>query len=296
MKKKLSLIILLVVSFFISCNSYKSASNSDEAPKLANSLLWKISGKDITKPSYLYGTIHLTCDYTYTDKLRKAFDETERLVLEIDMTDPKLQANMMKLLFMKDGKTIKGMMSDEDYKTLSDFFKKQVGVDLTMFNTMKPFAITATLTQKMAVCDNGTAYETEFMKVAKEQKEEVIGLETIEDQMKVFDNIPYEEQLKSLVEMATSGMEESKKSFDKMTKYYNAEDLEGLVSVMTEQGMEADFQESLVDQRNRNWIPLIEKIATEAPAFIGVGALHLPGEQGVINLLRKQGYTVEPVY
>ncbi len=295
MKKQISLLILLVVSFFISCNSNKSVAKSDKAPKLENSLLWKISGKDITKPSYLYGTIHLTCDYKYTEKLRKAFDETERLVLEIDMTDPKLQANMMKLLFMKDGKTIKGLMNDEDYKKLSEFFKEQVGVDLKMFNTMKPFAITATLTSKMAVCDNGTAYETEFMKVAKEQKEDVIGLETIEDQMSVFDQIPYEEQLKSLVEMATSGMEESKESFEEMTKYYNAEDLEGLLSVMTEQGLEADFQENLVDQRNRNWIPLIEKIAAEAPAFIGVGALHLPGEQGVINLLRKQGYTVEPV-
>ncbi|MEM6717815.1 MAG: TraB/GumN family protein [Bacteroidota bacterium] len=296
MKKKLSLVLLLVVALFISCNSYKSASSATEAPKLAKSLLWKITGKDITKPSYLYGTIHLTCDYKYTDKLRKAFDETERLVLEIDMSDPGLQANMMKLLYMGDGKTIKGMMSEEDYTTLSGFFKEQVGMDMSAFNTMKPFILTATLTQRMAVCENGTAYETEFMKVAKEQNEDVLGLETIEDQMKVFDNIPYEEQLKSLVEMATSGMEESQKSFEEMTKYYNAEDLEGLLSVMMEQGLEADFQDSLVDQRNRNWIPVIEKIATEAPAFIGVGALHLPGEQGVINLLRKQGYTVEPVY
>ena len=297
MNKKLSLLVLSVLVLFVSsCNSSKSASKSTAAPKLENSLLWKISGNGIEKPSYLYGTIHLTCDYKYTDKLKKAFDETDRLVLEIDMTDPKLQANMMKLIFMKEGKTIQGLMNEEDYQTLSDFFKEQVGINLKMFNTMKPFAITATLTSKMAVCDNGTAYETEFMKIAKEQEEDVIGLETIEDQMNVFDKIPYEEQLKSLVEMATTGMEESKKSFEEMTKYYNAEDLEGLLSVMTEQGLEADFQESLVDQRNRNWIPLIENITKEAPAFIGVGALHLPGEQGVINLLRKQGYTVEPVY
>ena len=296
MNKKLSLLVLSVLTLFISCNSNKSTAKSTAAPKLEKSLLWKISGNGIEKPSYLYGTIHLTCDYNYTDKLKKAFDETDRLVLEIDMSDPKLQTNMMKLIFMEDSKTIQGLMNDEDYKKLSGFFKEQVGMDLKMFNTMKPFAITATLTSKMAICDNGTAYETEFMKIAKEQKEDVIGLETIEDQMNVFDQIPYEEQLKSLVEMADKGMDESKKSFDEMTKYYNAEDLEGLLSVMSEQGMEADFQESLVDQRNRNWIPLIEKITKEAPAFIGVGALHLPGEQGVINLLRKQGYTVEPVF
>ena len=296
MKKIVSLLVFTAFAFFISCNTSKSVAKSTKAPKLEKSLLWKITGKEITKPSYLYGTIHLTCDYQYTDKIKKAFDETDRLVLEIDMSDPNLQADMMKVLFMEPGKTIDNLLSEEDYKILSEFFKKQVGMDLKMFNMMKPLAVTSALTQKMAMCENGTAYETEFMKVAKEQKEEVIGLETIQDQMAVFDKIPYEEQLKSLVEMATGGLEEGKKSFDEMTKYYNAEDLEGLLSVMTEQGLEADFQENLVDQRNRNWIPLIEQITKEAPAFIGVGALHLPGEQGVINLLRKQGYTVEPVY
>ena len=296
MYKKILLLFLCLLTVFISCNSNKSVANSSKAPKLEKSLLWKISGNGLQKPSYLYGTIHLTCDYTFTDKLKKAFDETDQLALEIDMSDPKLQGDMMKLLFMKDGKTIESLLNAEDYATLSTFFKEQVGMDLKLFNSMKPLAITATITSKMAVCDNGTAYDTEFMKVSKEQNEEIIGLETIADQMKIFDNIPYEEQLKALVDMAKEGMEESKKGFDEMTRYYNAEDLEGLLKVSSAQGLEADFQEKLVDQRNRNWIPLIEKITAEAPTFIGVGALHLPGEQGVINLLRKQGFTVEPVY
>ncbi len=296
MNKKNLLLIISILALFISCNSTTAVANSSKGPKLEKSLLWKITGKDIIKPSYLYGTIHLTCDYKFTDKLKKAFDETDRLVLEIDMANPNLQADMMKLIFMEDGKTIQSLLSEEDYATLSAFFKEQVGLDLKLFNTMKPLAITSTITSKMTVCDHGVAYESEFLKVAKAQNEEVIGLETIADQMSVFDKIPYEEQLKTLVEMAKNGMEESKKSFDEMTLYYNAEDLEGLQEVMIKQGLEADFQENLVDQRNRNWIPLIEKIATEAPAFIGVGALHLPGEQGVINLLRKQGYTVVPVY
>ncbi|QHI38852.1 hypothetical protein IMCC3317_42520 [Kordia antarctica] len=296
MNKKLSLLILCVLTLFISCNSNKSVANSSKSPKLEKSLLWKISGKGLQKPSYLYGTIHLTCDYNFTDKLKKAFDETDRLVLEIDMSDPKLQSEMMKLIFMEDGITIQSLLNEEDYKTLADFFKEQVGLDLKLFNTMKPLAITSTITSKMAVCDNGVAYDMEFMKVAKAQNEKIIGLETIADQMKVFDDIPYEDQLKDLVKMAKEGMEESKKGFDEMTRYYNAEDLDGLLKVTLDQGLEADFQENLVDQRNRNWIPLIEKITAEAPTFIGVGALHLPGEQGVINLLRKQGYVVTPVY
>lgn len=296
MHHKISLLLLSMFTLFISCTATKSVSNNSKAPKLEKSLLWKITGNGIEKPSYLYGTIHLTCDYVFTEKLKKAFDETDQLALEIDMSDPKLQVDMMKYLFMEDGKTIKSLLNDEDYTTLATFFKEQTGFDLKMFNNMKPLAITSTLTTKMATCKSGTAYDMEFMKVAQAQEEKIIGLETIADQMKVFDNIPYEDQLKSLIEMAEKGMEESKKGFDEMTRYYNDEDLEGLLKVTAEQGLEADFQESLVDQRNRNWIPLITKMAKEKPTFIGVGALHLPGEQGVINLLRKEGYTVEAVH
>ena len=203
---------------------------------------------------------------------------------------------MMKLIFLEDGKTIQSILSKEDYATLATFFKEQVGMDLKLFNTMKPLAITSAITSKMASCKTGTAYETEFIKVAKEQNEKVIGLETIADQVKAFDDISYEEQLKTLVEMAEKGLEKSKEEFAEMTKYYNAEDLEGLQKIAADQGFDGNFQENLLDQRNRNWIPLIAKITKETSTFIGVGALHLPGEQGVINLLRKQGYTVEPVY
>ncbi|WP_053002501.1 TraB/GumN family protein [Kordia jejudonensis] len=296
MYKRLSLSILCVLAFFISCTSTKSVSNSNTTPKLENSLLWKITGNGIEEASYLYGTIHLTCDYVFTDKLKKAFDETDQLALELDMSDPKLQNDMMKYIFLEDGKTIKSLLNKEDYDTLATFFKKQVGMDMSLFNTMKPLAITSALTSKIASCENGTAYETEFIKVATAQKEKVIGLETVEDQMKAFDNIPYEEQLKSLVKMAKEGSEKTQEGFAEMTKYYNAEDLEGLLEITSDQGLVTDYQEDLVDQRNRNWIPLIVKMTKEKPTFIGVGALHLPGKQGVINLLREQGFTVEAVY
>lgn len=297
MYKKSLLFIISLFIVFISCHTTKSTTRKTKNSKLENSLLWKISGNGLKKPSYLYGTIHLTCNYMFTDKLKKAFDETDQLVLELNMSDPNLQAEMMKYIFMEDSNTIKDLLNEEDYKTLATFFKEQVGMDLILFNRMKPLAITSALTAKMvAYCDTPTAYETEFMKVTKEQNEKIVGLETVEDQMKVFDKIPYKEQLKSLVEMAEKGEDASMKDFQEMTNYYENEDLEGLLTVLSKQGLEGDFQENLVDQRNRNWIPLITKITHEKPSFIGVGALHLPGTQGVINLLKQEGFTVEAVY
>ncbi len=302
--KKLNILgsALLVAFLIFSCNSTSKtvATTAESATvkeiKLENSLLWKISGNGLEKPSYLYGTIHLTCNYKATDKLVKAFAETDQVTLEIDMDDPSMQAKMMKGMMMKDGETMKKLLSEEDYAQLASFFKDNTGMSLEMFNTIKPFAVTAMLISKLVPCNTPASYEAEFMKIAKEQEEEVKGLESIEYQMGVFDSIPYKDQLDELVKMAKEGLEESKSEFEKLNELYEKEDIEGLMKMMTEnKDMTAKFADELLNKRNRNWIPVIEKMSKETPTFYGVGAMHLAGSEGVIKLLRKAGYTVEPV-
>ncbi len=302
-KKSLNFSIILVLVFLaFSCgSSSKTVTPSPEAPaakeaKLANSLLWKISGNGLEKSSYLYGTIHLTCNYKLSEKMAKAFAETDQIALEIDMDDPTMQAKMMKGMMMNDGQTMKGLISEEDYKQLSIFFKDNTGMNLEMFNTLKPFAVSAMLISKLVPCDPPASYEAEFMKIAKEQEEEVLGLETIEYQLSVFDSIPYKDQLDDLVKMAKEGLEESKSEFDKLNMLYDKEDIEGLMQLMLEtEDMTSEFADELLTKRNQNWIPVIQKMSKETSTFYGVGAMHLAGDQGVIRLLRKAGYTVEAV-
>lgn len=296
-----SLYAILVAFIIFSCSSTSktvttTAENSIKETKLDNSLLWKISGNGLEKPSYLYGTIHLTCNYKLSDKMANAFAETSQVALEIDMDDPNMQADMMKVMMMKDGKTIKSILSEEDYKTLAAFFMENAGMSLDMFNTLKPFAVSAMLISKLVPCNPPASYEAEFMKIAKEQQEEVKGLETIEYQMSVFDQIPYEVQLEDLVKMAKEGLEESKSEFQKLNDLYDNEDIEGMMKLMLEtDDMTSEFADELLTKRNQNWIPVIEEMSKETPTFYGVGAMHLAGDQGVIKLLRKAGFTVEAV-
>jgi len=298
-----SILLLFMAVFMFSCNSTsKTVATSTEnatvqETKLDNSLLWKISGNGLEKPSYLYGTIHMTCNYKLSDKMAKAFAETDQITLEIDMDDPAMQAKMMKGMMMADGKTMKGILSEEDFEQLNVFFKENTGMNLEMFNTMKPFAVSAMLISKLVPCNPPASYEAEFMKIAKEQQEEIKGLETIEYQMSVFDSIPYKDQLDDLVKMAKEGLEESKSEFDKLNQLYDNEDIEGLMTMMMEtDDMTAEFADELLTKRNQNWIPVIQEMSQETPTFYGVGAMHLAGEQGVIKLLRKAGYTVEAVH
>jgi len=303
MKKSInfSIALLLVITSFSCKSTSKTVASNVQTPsvqetKLENSLLWKISGNGLEKPSYLYGTIHMTCNYQLTDKMANAFAETDQVALEIDMDDPSMQAKMMKGMMMKEDETIKSLLSEEDYKTLSTFFNENAGMNLDLFNKMKPFLVSSMLLTKMVPCTPPGSYETEFIKIAKEQKEEVKGLETIEYQMGVFDSIPYKDQLADLVKMAKEGLEESKTEFEKLNALYDKEDIEGMMKLMTEnEDMTAKFADELLNKRNKNWIPVIEKMSKEKATFYGVGAMHLAGDKGVIKLLRKAGFTVEAV-
>jgi uncharacterized protein YbaP (TraB family) len=268
-----------------------------EAQDLEKSLLWKISGNGIKEASYLYGTIHITCDATLPQKAIIALEATNQLYLELDMDDPALQQSMMQGMMMKDGKTMSSLVSAEDFKVVDEFLTKQLGYSAQMLNTFKPFMVSAMLYPKMIDCEMQSV-EGNLMTVTKDQKEEIFGLESIEEQMNVFDAIPYEVQMKELVKTAKNNLEKDKKELELFLDIYKSEDINAMYAAMqkSENDITSNYEEILLSHRNKNWIPIIEKVAKEKATFFGVGAGHLGGEMGVIQLLRKKGYKVEAVF
>lgn len=282
--KKIILVILVVLT------------NVVNAQKTENSLLWKISGNGLAKPSYLYGTIHITCDATLTNKVKKALDKTDQLCLELDLDDANMQSEMMKTMMMKDGITMKSLSSADDFKIVDDFLKAQLGYGAEMLNTLKPFMVSAMLYPKMLNCEIQSV-ETELMKISKTQNEEVIGLETVAEQMNVFDAIPYQDQMVELVKTAKSNLKKDINEMNNMLSLYKTENIEALLK-FTEQSdnvMTSKYNDALLNDRNKNWISKIATIAEAKPTFFGVGAAHLGGEKGVIKLLRKAGFKVKAV-
>lgn len=282
-----NIILFSVLSFY---------SVTTNAQELENSLLWEISGKSLAQSSYLFGTIHMTCDATLNDRVTQALDETKLIVLELDLDDPTMQMSMMKHMSMKDDKTLKDLLSEKEYNKLNSFYKEQFGIDLQAMNKVKPFFLSAMIYPKLLDCPM-ESFEIELVKVAKAQNEEILGLETVEEQMNIFDIIPYEDQLQDLLKSANDNLNSDKEIFTKMMKIYNEEDINAMVELINEDktlssGKHAD---KLLINRNKNWVPKIIEFAEEKPTFFGVGAGHLGGEFGVINLLRKLGYQVTPV-
>lgn len=285
MKKTLSILALTCLSIL-----------SINAQELENSTLWKIEGNGLEHASYVFGTIHITCDATIENDVKKALDETTQIVLEIDMDDPAMTSKMMGGMYMKNGQKISDLVTEEEFAIIDALITKEVGMPLKMVETIKPYFLIAMLYPKMIDCPI-QSFEQELIKIAVEQEEEINGLETIEDQMQVFEDIPYKDQVADLLKTAKDNLASDKETFKKMLELYEAENISAIVDMMDddENSSLAQHQDKLLENRNKNWISKISDYSKEQPTFYGVGAGHLAGEFGVINLLKDAGYTVTAV-
>lgn len=260
-----------------------------------NALLWRISGKNLERPSYLYGTIHMICpeDLKIGDSLRKSVGDAERLYLEIDMDAPGMLLKTMKLSMLESG-SIKNLMSTVDYQRLESFMKDSIGMPMFLLNKMKPFTIMSMMYTKLLPCNKSASYEETLMKLAKKQNKQVMGLESIEDQMAIFDQIPDTLETRMLMSLIDD-FHGQKAAFANMVSAYLQKDLNKLGQMIGESPDIDGFEDLLLAKRNRKWIPVMMKEMKHSSCVFAVGAGHLPGEDGVINLLRNEGFIVSPV-
>lgn len=263
-----------------------------------NSLLYEVTGNNLAQPSYLYGTFHLVCpnDLVLTEATKRAVADAQQLYLEIDMDDPTMQSSMMKGMMLTGGKTMKDLMSADDYAVVNSYLLKKAGMGLAQVGGLKPIALYSFMMMGALGCQPAS-YDLTLMQMALKDKKEILGLEKLDDQMAIFDKIPMDKQVSMLADMARKP-DAVQKELANMLTAYKAQDLTSMMKQMKESkydgGLE-DFKADLLDKRNQNWIPVIEKAAKDKPTLFAFGAGHLGGDKGVINLLRAKGYTVRGV-
>jgi uncharacterized protein YbaP (TraB family) len=261
-----------------------------------NTLLWEITGKGLKKPSYLFGTFHLICadNLKLSGNLKAALSSAQSLYLEMDMDDPDNTFGAMKYMMMNNDTTLSMLMNPESYQKLTRFMKDSMRTSITMIEKMKPTFATALFFPRMMSCKKVTGVETELMKLAKSDNKAIKGFETIAFQSSVFDKISYTQQASQLMEMIDS-FAVTKAAFDTMMEAYLSQDLAAMeASFEKEPGFEATKDELLIN-RNKNWVKQLGPILKQENVFVAVGAGHLIGEEGLIKLLKKEGYKVRPL-
>lgn len=280
---------------FMSCKA--QSDHSFIKQKNDNTLLWKVSGNGLQKPSFLFGTFHLLCkeDIRLSDQLKKAMKLSDKIYMEMDMDDPSTMLGGMLYMNMKNDTTLESLYTPEEYQRLKNYFADTLKMPVMLLQRAKPYFLVALLYPRMMDCASPAGVEEELMKIAKEDKKEIKGLETIQFQASVFDSIPYEWQAKELLKNIDS-FSVYKNEFETMVDFYKNQQLDSIKSLMGKsKSGDEKYDDLLLNNRNKNWVKQLKEIMKKQSVFVAVGTGHLVGEKGLINLLRKEGYKVEPL-
>ncbi|MGV3529027.1 MAG: TraB/GumN family protein [Flavisolibacter sp.] len=265
-----------------------------------NTLLWRISGNGLQQPSYLFGTMHLLCaeDIDLSDSLRSAISRSSNVYLELQMDNMMEMMGAMQHMGMRGDTTLADLLSDAEYDKVRSYFEEHnTLLPFTLLETFKPLLAASLIAEQQAkTCDNMIAMEQLIMEEAKANDKKIKGLETMDYQLSIFDKIPYKLQAAELYKMITQPEKSDGNEIKKLTDAYRAQELNTLEELTKSEDMGIkNFSDLLLYDRNKNWAAQLKEIMPEGSFVFAVGAGHLPGEKGVINLLRKAGYTVEPV-
>lgn len=273
------------------------------------SLLWKVSGNGLAKPSYLFGTHHLI-PITFLDSvsgIHDAFENTEQAVGELDMGNmSQMQMKIMGESTMPAGITFDSFLSATDVTLLDSILTRLMGVGLGQLGTLKPALlsnlISVTLYQQYyPSLSSGKSLDQYFQEEALKRNRPVIGLESTEDQIHVLLNSQTLDRQAELLICMVKHPELLKEQMDKLQLAYHAQDIHALLELYEEEMPDdpcpsTEEEKNLLNRdRNRKWLEKLPAMMADKPSFIAVGCLHLPGKDGLIEGLRKLGYRVEAV-
>jgi hypothetical protein len=285
-------LLLLATGIINSCqNQFVSAPVNHQ-----NSLLWEIK-KQGEPTSYIYGTMHMINKnyYAFTDNMKSITHSVDAIVMELGSMPNPIQA--MLLITNKKG-TLQDIFNEEEWQVLIDFYKKEFDMDETKFistyNNFKPFFLFQSMTQAYFEKD-AESYDLNIMQMARENDTELIGLETIQEQLGFFDQIPNSEMAKMILESLNT-YDKDKADFKKLQELYSKEKIDELMPLMKEQSPEfLKYEDLFLTNRNIKWIPKLKQVLSTKSCFIAVGAAHLFGKNGLISLLTAEGYSVNPI-
>ncbi len=300
MKTLKILLVLLIIG--ISSESY--ARSPEEK---TGSLLWKISGKDLNKPSYILGTYHLM-SYKMLDSIpgaNEALNSCEQVVGEVDMNnmDGIITATQSAGTMPSDT-TYQMLYTPEDYQFVDKQVMELMGAGLDQLKTIKPVMIDMVIAVMIAqkyIPDydpTDSLLDLYIQEEAQKANKVIIGLESEKEQLNILFSKSLQRQADLLL-CNLQNIQETTKTSRQVIEDYLSADLTGLNNSFEDksapcQGTKEE-DDALLSDRNNNWIRQLPEIMKNKSSLIAVGCLHLVGESGLLNQLEKAGYTVEAV-
>lgn len=260
-----------------------------------NSLLWQISGNGMPHNAYLFGTMHVKDKraFDFSPNMTIAFDTCKAFAMEIAL-EPDIYKDIFKLMVADKDYRIEDYLKPEELQKIDNFLKKEFGFKLEYFKQIKPVFLYIIMSGTGMSVDNEHFLDEYLFLKAKQKEKTIIGIESLQEQINALDGLTIPEQLQLVLD-AVDSFGKNKKAEQKLLKYYQKQQLSEIAQIIEEGGNEKVNKLLLT---NRNYV-MADRIANFLPKesiFIAIGAGHLPGNEGVIELLRKKGFTVVPVF
>lgn len=282
MNKKLILLVLCLLCIF--------------ATSFSQSILWRVSGRNIQSPSYLYGTIHIQDErvFRYDSTVSNAFKDCDAFAVEI-LFDELNMAGLRQSMMMPKGQVLSELLSKSDFALLDSLCKVKLGVSAIFMNSMKPFFIASALQQADLPKGAENALDLDLLQKARADGKSCYGVEQYMDQIKAIDAVSMKDQLAMLTEFIHDTTNQSAEEMGELVEAYLRFDLDQMWKMSLDTALPKKFSKVLIYDRNVTMAKRFVEIAKKQTLFCAVGCAHLAGDKGVIALLQKKGYTVEPV-
>lgn len=290
--KKVRLLTLLGLGFL-------SVALARQVSAQEKSFLWKVDSHQ--NSLYILGSIHLLNKEAYPLKqsIENAFEQTNKLVLEIDLrraNSDKVQQLMLQKGASTDGTFLQQNVSKETYESVATR-AKELGIDIRLLNSFKPWIVATTMAavklQQLGF-DSKLGIDRYFADRAIRSNKPIGGLETAEFQLGLFDQFSAKEQ-ELLLRQSMNEMDHLERNVAEIVRAWKSGDVGSLEKHLLA-GMRdyPEIHQKVIEDRNRRWLPQIEGMLSRGEnALIVVGAAHLVGTNGVIQLLKSRGYRVE---
>lgn len=296
---KLLIIALLLGSFWIPQVTIQAA---DQGRILhPKGLLWKIE-KPGQPASHIFGTMHVGDPrvINLAPEAERAFKNADRFAMEVLMNFQAMGA-ITSGSYFNDGRTLASVMDGADYDRLIQLLQQQRGLPESAVKHMRPWVVIMILMMPAdGQLGSGDALDMVLYRRAALRSIPLLGLETAEEQIAIFDTLSIDEQV-WMLNKSVADFELIDGLLAQMLDAYLAGDLAALMTMQRQyDDPESDIDNRLMlamlDQRNLRMVERMQHFLQQGNAFIAIGALHLPGERGVLHLLEKSGYSVTPVY
>jgi len=264
-----------------------------------SSILWEISGNQLTTTSYLMGTPKFIGEKEFYLPQEATSRLSQCAVFTVeDQVDHHAQHELNKAVHFPKGQSLKTVMSAEEYNRVVAFFQSEFGMDAKAFELhyakLKPLALSITMT-RLSLKENVKFYDIELLTLAKKNNLTTYSLESIEREAKALDKFTMADQVKALLH-SVDHFDVQKSEYQKLMADYPKGKLEEIFTYTLHPTENSPvFLEEFYYKRNEEWLPKIEKMIKEKPSFIAVGISHLEGERGILTLLKSKGYTLTPV-